>query len=279
MKTLRDTNNNNSNNATSNETIYHNSNQQSIRFHRDIFFFFSFNNNNLDPLISTYNNNDTINPLVYLQLMNANTMFMQQLSSIQNSNDLNNQILTNDSNIFLPKTRPMTQNEIAEHARLIYQRALQRNQLQQHNELMKHFYDMKSISNRTQVPTVPNVTNIGTFDGVDTMITSPSSCVSIKDGSINDIRSSLSLISLDENKMNNSILDPSAPVFIPRQNQQKFDDENETVKRIDEVILTYIPFSSFSSRHHHRIQILMIFIILINFLKNFIIQIMNMIII
>jgi hypothetical protein len=131
---------------------------------------------------------DTINPLVYLQLMNANTMFMQQLSSIQNNNFSTNydsiknhqspietinsgkisQILQADSNIFVPKTRPMTQDEIAEHARLIYQRALQRNQLQQHNDLMKHFYETLNIKqhhssntiNHNEVPSVPNVTNI-----------------------------------------------------------------------------------------------------------------------
>jgi hypothetical protein len=135
---------------------------------------------------------DTINPLIYLQLMNANTMFMQQLSSIQNNHlsthydsikhqqspiDLStetinsgktSQILQADSNIFVPKTRPMTQDEIAEHARLVYQRALQRNQLQQHNDLIKHFYETLNIKqhhssntiNHNEVPTVPNVTNI-----------------------------------------------------------------------------------------------------------------------
>jgi hypothetical protein len=139
---------------------------------------------------------DAINPLLYLQLINANTMFMQQLSTIQNntfsthydpikhhqsSTTLDNQqsptegkksqILQADSNIFVPKTRPMTQDEIAEHARSIYQRALQRNQLQQHNDLMKHFYDILNIkqrhfsaiksSNHNEVPSVPNVSNIG----------------------------------------------------------------------------------------------------------------------
>src|SRR5207302_155790 len=88
------------------------------------------------------------------------------------SNDLsgrNSQILQVDSNIFVPKTRPMTQDEIAEHARLVYQRALQRNQLQQHNDLMKHFYDTLNIkqydssklTNHNEVPSVPNVSNIG----------------------------------------------------------------------------------------------------------------------
>jgi hypothetical protein len=143
---------------------------------------------------------DSINPLFYFQLMNANTMFMQQLSAVQNNNfsthydqikyhqNLNNspmdlsteiinsrknsQILQADSNIFVPKTRPMTQDEIAEHARLVYQRALQRNQLQQHNDLMKHFYETLNIkqhdssntiksTNHNEVPSVPNVSNIG----------------------------------------------------------------------------------------------------------------------
>jgi hypothetical protein len=143
---------------------------------------------------------DNINPLVYLQLMNANTMFMQQLSARQNNNnplsayqqspmtmpnDLtieainsgrNSQILQADSTIFVPKTRPMTQDEIAEHARLVYQRALQRNQLQQHNDLMKHFYQTLNIKQQGSgntihdssksidhniVPSVPNASNIG----------------------------------------------------------------------------------------------------------------------
>ncbi len=160
----------------------------------------------IQSYLSKFNGNqtlqsDAINPLLYLQLMNANTIFMQQLSTIQNntfsthydpikhphqsSSTLDNQqsptetinsgkhsqILQADSNIFVPKTRPMTQDEIAEHARLIYQRALQRNQLQQHNDLMKHFYETLNIkqrhfsaiksSNHNEVPSVPNVSNIG----------------------------------------------------------------------------------------------------------------------
>ncbi|CAF1400371.1 unnamed protein product [Adineta steineri] len=218
---------------------------------------------------------DTTNPLFYLQLMNANTAFMQQLSATQNnipsthhesikhaqnpsildnqqtpiSNiDLptgkNSQILQADSNIFVPKTRPMTQDEIAEHARLVYQRALQRNQIQQYNDFMKHFHEslhnkqqnssiIKS-SNRNEVPSVPSVSNIvsmGTFDIVDTMISSPSSCRSMKEANIDKAQSSLSLLSVDDTKIihnTNSILDPSAPIFIPQQNQLKLDDDNET---------------------------------------------------
>ena len=119
---------------------------------------------------------DSINPLVYLQLINANTMFMQQLSALQNNNNLSNDLTAQDSNIFVPKTRPMTQDEIGEHARLVYQRALQRNQLQQHNDLMKHFYQTLNIKqpasgspiydssksiDHNAVPSVSNVSNIG----------------------------------------------------------------------------------------------------------------------
>jgi hypothetical protein len=137
---------------------------------------------------------DTINPLVYLQLMNANTMFMQQLSALQNNNNSNplstyqqnsttmcnnlpNDLSTEkrnsqvDSTIFVPKTRPMTQDEIAQHARLVYQRALQRNQLQQHNDLMKHFYqtintthDSNKSTDHNDVPSVPNASNIGRIE-------------------------------------------------------------------------------------------------------------------
>ncbi|CAF2312703.1 unnamed protein product [Rotaria sp. Silwood2] len=243
----------------------------------------------IQAYLSKFGNNqllqsDAINPLFYLQLMNTNTMFMQQLLTNQHNTfsthydsikhnqcsaplcnqqipisntdlakDLvnsgrNSQILQADSNIFVHKTRPMTQDEIAEHARLVYQRALQRNQLQQHNDLMKHFYDtlnikqydsstnnvIKSINNN-DVPSVPSVGNIatnGTFDVFDTMLASPSSCLSNKEPSVNVALSSLSLVSTDDIKMMNnigSILDPSAPVFIPRQSQSKFhDDDNET---------------------------------------------------
>lgn len=114
------------------------------------------------------------------------------------------------------------------------------------------------------------IASIGTFDVVDTMIKSPSSCLSIKEGS------SSSLVSMDDSKMNSSILDPGAPIFIPRQSRQKFDDENETVKQwnlFKNILLIYF------SHRLHQILILMIFIILINFLMNFIIQIMKMIII
>ncbi|CAF4727784.1 unnamed protein product [Rotaria sp. Silwood1] len=240
----------------------------------------------IQTYLSKFGNNqvfqsDAMNSLFYLQLMNAHTMFMQQLltnqhntfstdydsikhnqcstllynqsipiSNIDLPKDIinsgkNSQILQTDSNIFVPKTRPMTQDEIAEHARLVYQRALQRNQLQQHNDLMKHFYDTLNIKqydsstnniiklvNNNDVPSVPNVGNIatnGTFDVFDTMIASPSSCLSNKEPSINAALSSLSLVSADDVKMMNnigSILDPSAPVFIPRESRSKLHDED-----------------------------------------------------
>ncbi|CAF2095234.1 unnamed protein product [Rotaria magnacalcarata] len=213
----------------------------------------------------------TNNSLFYLQLMNANNMLMQQLLTNENNNlcstssktqpmstphvnlpkdtihsGRNSHILQADSNIFVPKTRPMTQDEIAEHAQLVYQRALQRNQLQQHNDLMKHFYDSSTSSNTTnstitsinnnQVPSVPSVGNIagnGKFDMFDTMITSPSSCLSIQEPSVNAALSSLSLVSADDVKIMSSIsstLDPSAPAFIPRRSQSKLhhDDDIET---------------------------------------------------
>jgi hypothetical protein len=113
------------------------------------------------------------------------------------------------------------------------------------------------------------------------MITSPSSCLSIKERSVNAAISSLSLFSADDSKMisnNGSILDPSAPIFIPRQSRQKLDDENETVENLN-LIKYLFSLLIYFSHLHHLIRILMIFIILINFSKNFIIQIMNMIII
>jgi hypothetical protein len=67
------------------------------------------------------------------------------------------------------------------------------------------------------------------------MITSPSSCVSIKEASIDAAISSLSLLSVDDTKMisnSGSILDPGAPIFIPRQSPQKLDDDNEIVKSV-----------------------------------------------
>jgi hypothetical protein len=215
MKTLRDTNNNNSNITntttqqhfspsniirqnlmTSNGSLHHNStigdSESTQNRYQQVTSsklttqnpnppIFNGDTNQFSSILQSYlTKTDSINPLLYLQLMNnANTMFMQQLSSIQNNtysptlpisnNDLPNE--TMNSNIFVPKTRPMTQDEIAEHARLVYQRALQRNQLQQHNDLMKHFYETLNVkqqdsssiktTNHNQVPTVPNVTNIG----------------------------------------------------------------------------------------------------------------------
>ena len=131
---------------------------------------------------------DVINPSFYLQLINANTMLMQQLLTTQNhtfstgsnsinsnlkstiqrnqemptsNNDLprevinsgrNSQRLHVDSNIFVPKTRSMTQNEIAEHARLVYQRALRRNRLQQHSSHIKHFPETLNINEWVVIP-------------------------------------------------------------------------------------------------------------------------------
>ncbi|CAF4766502.1 unnamed protein product, partial [Rotaria magnacalcarata] len=56
------------------------------------------------------------------------------------------------------------------------------------------------------------------------MITSPSSCLSIQEPSVNAAISSLSLVSADDVKIMSSIsstLDPSAPAFIPRRSQSK----------------------------------------------------------
>ena len=74
---------------------------------------------------------------------------------------------------------------------------------------------------------------MGTFDVVDTMLTSPTSCLSIKELDIDATRSSVSLRSADDTKLagnTRSILDPSAPIFIQRQSRLKLDDDNETVK-------------------------------------------------
>lgn len=72
--------------------------------------------------------------------------------------------------------------------------------------------------------------SIGTFDVLDTMVTSASSSLSMKESGINAAASSFSLLSADDSKMNSSVLDPGAPVFIPRQSRQKLDDDNETVR-------------------------------------------------
>lgn len=163
----------------------------------------------LQNCLTKYNGNqmfqlDNINPIHYLQLINANAMLMQQWLMNQNNTSLpssnpikNNQSLSTpnvdlskdtihsgrssqnlqpDSNIFVPKTRPMTQDEIAEHARLVYQRALQRNKIQQHTGFMKQFYETvntkqnnSSMTTHTvkpihihQIPSVPNVGNTDT---------------------------------------------------------------------------------------------------------------------
>ena len=138
---------------------------------------------------------EMLNPLLYLPLVNANALLMQQLAAIQTgtfptpSNSAsfgspsepggNPHVLQAESDAFVPRTRSMTKDEIAEHARSIYQRALQRNQLQQQSELMKHFYeslnskgqdspsmhysthhsrDLKTI--QADVPGVPNASHI-----------------------------------------------------------------------------------------------------------------------
>jgi len=74
--------------------------------------------------------------------------------------------------------------------------------------------------------------SVGTYDVLDTMIKSPSSCLSVKETSLNTVHSSSSLQSVDDRKLltnSSSALDPSAPIFIPRQSQQKSDDDNDSV--------------------------------------------------
>lgn len=217
MKTLRDTNNNNSNttNNHSGESHFSSKLSPTINHHQprsnidansypslltsNTLPSTTIDPNQLSSIIQTYltklTNNpilqpDSINPLVYFQLLNTNALLMQQLNAnlLSNYNSLidpstenihsgrKSQNLSVDSTIYVPKTRPMTQDEIAEHARLVYQRALQRNQLQQHNDLMKHFYETLNIkqqvsSHTTQqsleqhdVPGVPHVSNIGRIE-------------------------------------------------------------------------------------------------------------------
>ena len=145
-----------------------------------------------------------LDPLFYLQCLQSNPILMQQLTSMQNmilstQNDLTQQQSTNSNSdapteamnvgkyphnlqgsaqVFVPKMHSMSQDDIAEHARLVYQRAVQRNQLQQSNDLMKHFYEtlntktvpkqsspMRS-TNSQEVPGVPNVSNIGKISQV-----------------------------------------------------------------------------------------------------------------
>ncbi|CAF0772383.1 unnamed protein product [Didymodactylos carnosus] len=66
-----------------------------------------------------------------------------------------------DSNVFAPKTGPMTQEQIAEHARLVYERALQRNQLRQQSDLMKHVYDtLNNKKSNIAQPIIKSVTNL-----------------------------------------------------------------------------------------------------------------------
>jgi hypothetical protein len=85
-----------------------------------------------------------------------------------------------------------------------------------------------------------------TFDVLDTMITSnvsPSSCRSMKERSVEAVLSSLSLLSADDTKVNSntgSTLDPSAPVFVPRQSRSKIDDDNETVRNFHKIKISFI---------------------------------------
>lgn len=222
MKTLRDTNNNNSTTTNAHSGESHFSSKFSPTIHHqsraniDTNSYPSLLNSNtlpstpmpnVDPnqlssIIQTYltkltNNQilqtDSINPLVYFQLLNTNALLMQQLNAnlLSNYNSLIDPSMENihstrkppnllpvDPTVYVPKTRPMTQDEIAEHARLVYQRALQRNQVQQHNDLMKHFYETLNIKQHVsspptqqsldqhEVPGVPQVSNIGRNESI-----------------------------------------------------------------------------------------------------------------
>lgn len=257
---------------------------------------FNADMNQFTASIQSYLNNpqkfqpsEMINPFVYLQFLNNNAVFMQQLAALQTMTNPTNSSIDPTSSPFhyAAKARPMSQEELAEHARSIYQRALQRNQLQQQNDLMKHFYESLhakhqdlpttssssmsrmhySNNNYHDVPSVPNVSHIGnekekffffvlrleknretcvlrfllfsasagTFDVLDTMIQSngsPSSCLSVKEQSLETAISSLSLLSADETKIisnKSSTLDPSAPIFIPRHSGTQFDEDQDTV--------------------------------------------------
>ena len=275
---------------------------------------------------------EMINPLVYLQFLNANAIFMQQLAALQTMTHPTafppSPMDPNAGPIhYAAKARPMSQEELAEHARSIYQRALQRNQLQQQNDLMKHFYD--SLHSKHQdlsaagpstmprmhhsnhsyhdVPTVPNVSHIGnsrridariccfsaivsasagTFDVLDTMIRSngsPSSCLSVKEQSLETAVSSLSLLSADDTKMisnKSSTLDPSAPVFIPRHSGTQFDEDQETVTLLFLIAnFLYVWKTNISSLRPRPIRISTICTISISFSMNFIHPIVNRIII
>lgn len=163
MKTLRDTNNNNS---TNQQYFPHRPNSDANHLPQTI----HGQRTNVDPTLNADANQfsslmqnyltkanqnpifpmESINPLLYLQLINANAMLMQQ-------NDNHSM----DNHVFVPKTRPMSQEEIAEHARLVYQRALQRNQVQQQQDFIKHFYETVNLKpNSYPVPTVPTATNL-----------------------------------------------------------------------------------------------------------------------
>ena len=85
---------------------------------------------------------DTVNPLLYLQLIHGNATLMQQLAVAQHpSPSSHSQILQAETNAFVPQARSMTHDEIAEHVQSVYQRALQRNHLQQQSDLVSHLYD------------------------------------------------------------------------------------------------------------------------------------------
>ena len=88
---------------------------------------------------------ETINPLLYLQLINGNAALMQQLATAQHpfpsSHSSASQILHAETNAFVPQARSMTHDEVAEHAQSVYHRALQRNHLQQQSDLVTHLYD------------------------------------------------------------------------------------------------------------------------------------------
>lgn len=124
-----------------------------------------------------------------------------------------------------------------------------------------------------------SLASLGTFDVVDMVMTSsltPSSCLSVKEPSVEAASSSLSLLSVDDTKLlrNTSFtLDPGAPVFIPRLGGVRLDDDQETVS---EIIRRYSLNHCYSCSHRpHPILISMIFIILINFSTSSTLQIPN----
>ena len=98
---------------------------------------------------------------------------------------------------------------------------------------------------------------------------SPSSCRSIQDQLLDAVQSSTSLVSVDDGKMMtkaNSVLDPGAPVFVPRHSQSQIDEDHETVINLHIEGIHDHHYFLFFSHPRHRTLILMIFITLINFL-------------